>query len=108
MATGARGRAAPFKGASLPGVLQLRSAADAEKLKLALRPGARVVIVGGGYVGMEVAASARALEAEGVVIEREARLLARVGCPQLSSFFFRYHRQRGRGFWLWRFVTDLG
>jgi 3-phenylpropionate/trans-cinnamate dioxygenase ferredoxin reductase subunit len=107
MATGARARAAPFKGASLPAVLQLRTAADAEKLKLALRPGARVVIVGGGYVGMEVAASARALEAEVVVIERETRLLARVACPQLSSFFLRYHRQRGVDFRLGRSVTDV-
>lgn len=107
LATGARARTAPFEGASLPLVLELRTAADAEKLKLALKPGARVVIVGGGYVGLEVAASARALGAEVVVVEREARPLARVACSQLSSFFLRYHSQRGVTFRLGRSVTSV-
>jgi 3-phenylpropionate/trans-cinnamate dioxygenase ferredoxin reductase subunit len=88
-------------------VLELRTAADAEKLKLALKPGARVVIVGGGYVGLEVAASARALGAEVVVVEREVRPLARVACSQLSSFFLRYHSQRGVTFRLGRSVTSV-
>jgi 3-phenylpropionate/trans-cinnamate dioxygenase ferredoxin reductase subunit len=107
LATGARARTVPFPGSSLPMVLELRTVADAEKLKLALKPGAKVVIVGGGYVGLEVAASARMLQAEVVVIEREARLLARVACPQLSSFFLRYHRQRGVDFRLGRCVTAV-
>jgi len=107
LATGARARTAPFEGTSLPVVLELRTAADAEKLKLALKPGARVVIVGGGYVGLEVAASARALGAEVVVVEREARPLARVSCSQLSNFFLRYHSQRGVTFRLGRSVSSV-
>jgi 3-phenylpropionate/trans-cinnamate dioxygenase ferredoxin reductase component len=107
LATGARARAAPFTGASLPGVLELRTVADAEKLKLALKPGARVVVVGGGYVGLEVAASARTLGAEVVVVEREPRLLARVACAELSRFFWRYHGQRGVDFRLARSVASV-
>ncbi len=95
IATGARARALPVSGADLYGVTALRDAADAERLKTTLGPGRRLAVVGGGYVGLEAAASARALGAEAVVIEREARVLARVACPELSDFFTAYHRDRG-------------
>ncbi|HKT54233.1 MAG TPA: FAD-dependent oxidoreductase, partial [Caulobacteraceae bacterium] len=95
LATGARPRRLPLRGADLDGVLVLRTAADAEALKLALGPGKRIAVVGGGYIGLEVAASARALGADAVVIEREPRLLARTACPALSDFFYGYHRARG-------------
>jgi 3-phenylpropionate/trans-cinnamate dioxygenase ferredoxin reductase subunit len=52
-------------------------------------------VIGGGYIGLEAAASARALGAQAVVIEREPRVLARVACAVLSDFFERYHRQKG-------------
>ncbi|WP_439815096.1 NAD(P)/FAD-dependent oxidoreductase [Zavarzinia sp. CC-PAN008] len=96
LATGARARRLPLPGADLPGVLELRNAADAEALKQALSgTGRKIAVVGGGYVGLEVAASARALGAEVVVVEREARVLARVACAELSNFFQDYHRGRG-------------
>jgi 3-phenylpropionate/trans-cinnamate dioxygenase ferredoxin reductase subunit len=91
-ATGARPRRIPLPGLELPGVLELRTAADADLLKAALRPGTRLAVVGGGYIGLEAAASARALGAEVIVLEREARLLARVACPLLSDFFAAQHR----------------
>ena len=95
LATGSTARKLPVPGADDPRVLELRDAADADRLKAALRPGIRVVIVGAGYVGLEVAASARALGCEAVVIEREARVLARVATPQLSAFFETYHASKG-------------
>lgn len=95
IATGARARKLPVPGADLKGVLELRTAADAEALKGALGPGKRLAVVGGGYVGLEAAASARALGAEAVIIEREARCLARVACEPLSTFFQDYHRKHG-------------
>ncbi|HEX4742467.1 MAG TPA: FAD-dependent oxidoreductase [Caulobacteraceae bacterium] len=95
LATGARPRELPVPGADLEGVLVLRSAADAEALKAALGPGTRLAVIGGGYIGLEVAASARALGGEAVVIEREPRILARVSCATLSDFFTDYHRARG-------------
>lgn len=95
LATGARPIQLPIPGADLDGVLFLRTAEDAEKLKAALGPGKRLAVVGGGYIGLEAAASARALGAEAVVIEREQRLLARVACEQLSSFFKAKHEANG-------------
>jgi 3-phenylpropionate/trans-cinnamate dioxygenase ferredoxin reductase subunit len=79
-------------------VFELRSAADAEALKAALTPGRRLAVIGGGYIGLEVAASARALGCEAVVLERECRLLARVASEPLSDFFHAYHTARGVGF----------
>jgi len=98
LATGARARQLPIPGADLAGVLALRTAADAELLKHALGPGKRLAVVGGGYVGLEAAASARALGSEVVVIERESRVLARVACETLSHFFQDYHGARGVAF----------
>jgi 3-phenylpropionate/trans-cinnamate dioxygenase ferredoxin reductase subunit len=95
LATGSRARPLPIPGADLKGVLSLRSAADAEELKAALGPGKRLAVIGGGYIGLEAAASGRALGAEVVVLEREPRILARVACEVLSSFFQSYHEARG-------------
>ncbi len=95
IATGARARPLPVPGAELDGVMSLRSAADAERLKAVLGPGKTLAVVGGGYIGLEAAASARALGANAVVIEREARILARVACETLSTFFTDYHRAKG-------------
>ncbi len=96
LATGARARRLILPGADLAGVLELRTAADAEALKMVLGAGGKTLaIIGGGYVGLEAAASARALGAEAVVIEVMPRVLARVASEPLSRFFQDYHRARG-------------
>jgi 3-phenylpropionate/trans-cinnamate dioxygenase ferredoxin reductase component len=95
LATGSRARALPIPGKDLHGIHQLRNIADADALIAALQPGRRMVIIGGGYIGLEVAASARALGAEVTLIEREPRILARVACERLSNVFAAYHRSRG-------------
>ena len=95
LATGARARPLVAPGSDLTGVMALRSAADAEQLTACLGPGKRLAVIGGGYIGLEAAASARALGAEAVVIEVMPRVLARVACEVLSSFFQDYHRARG-------------
>jgi len=95
LALGSRARKLDLPGIGLAGILELRSAADADQLKAAIGPGRRVAIIGGGYIGLEAAASARALGAEVVVIERESRVLARVACLSLSEFFQDYHRRHG-------------
>jgi len=107
LATGARARRLALPGGEMAGVLELRTAADAEALKAGLGPGRRLLIVGGGYVGLEVAASARALGAEVTVVEREPRILARVAHPTLSDFFMDYHRGRGVAFALNAWVEAL-
>jgi 3-phenylpropionate/trans-cinnamate dioxygenase ferredoxin reductase subunit len=95
IATGARAIALPIPGAELSGVMFLRTAADAEQLKAQVGPGKTLAVVGGGYIGLEVAASGRALGAQVIVLEREDRLLARVACPELSDFFRGYHETHG-------------
>lgn len=107
LAMGARARRLDAPGADLAGVHVLRSAADAEAIKALLGPGRTLAVVGGGYVGLEVAASARALGAEVVVLEREPRLLARVACEVLSRFFQTYHEDRGVRFELAADVTGF-
>ena len=95
LATGARARRIALPGLELDGVLELRTSADADRLKAALRPGTHLAIIGGGYIGLEAAASARALGAEATVIELQSRLLARVAHETLSVFVHDYHRARG-------------
>jgi 3-phenylpropionate/trans-cinnamate dioxygenase ferredoxin reductase subunit len=91
LATGARPRMLRTPGHDLAGVLALRSVADADLLQAALTRGSRLVVIGGGYIGLEVAASARALGVAVTVVEREARVLARVASTPLSEFFTRAH-----------------
>ena len=95
LATGSRNRPLPVEGVDLNGVLELRSAAHADALQAALAPGKRLAVVGGGFIGLEVAASARKLGAAATVIEREPRLLSRVVCPTVSAFFSKRHREEG-------------
>ncbi len=107
LATGARAIALPIPGADLSGILFLRTAAHAEALKATVGPGKTLAVVGGGYIGLEVAASGCALGAEVVVIEREARLLARVAAEPLSTFFKAYHEKHGVRFELGASVTGF-
>ena len=95
LATGSENRKLDVPGALQGELLELRSLEDAERLKQALGPGRRLAIIGGGYIGLEAAASARSLGAEAVVIELAPRVLARVACEELSTFFEAYHRARG-------------
>jgi 3-phenylpropionate/trans-cinnamate dioxygenase ferredoxin reductase subunit len=95
LATGSTARWLNLPGADREELLELRTLAHAERLKAALAPGRRLAIVGGGYIGLEAAASARTLGAEAVVIERMDRVLARVASKTLSDFFTAYHRKHG-------------
>jgi len=95
LATGAVARRLHVPGVDLANVCELRTRGDADFLAKHLSPGRRIVIVGGGYVGLEVAASARHLRAEPVVFEREPRVLARVASPELASWLTEHHRQQG-------------
>jgi len=95
LATGCYPRLLPVPGHDLAPILALRTLADADRLRPLLHPGARIAIIGAGYIGFEVAASARMLGADVVVIEREARVLPRVASIPLSDFFQRRHAATG-------------
>jgi 3-phenylpropionate/trans-cinnamate dioxygenase ferredoxin reductase subunit len=95
LATGARNRVLPLAGADLDGTLMLRSAAEAATLRAALAGADRLVIVGGGFIGLEVAASARARGTEVTVLEAAPRLMGRAVSPAISAFFLEAHRAMG-------------
>lgn len=95
IATGSTARTLPLPGTHLSGVLSLRTLDDAHVLGAALTAGGPLVIVGGGYVGMEVAAVARKADIDVTIIEREPRALARVASPELSLLLTKYHQERG-------------
>jgi 3-phenylpropionate/trans-cinnamate dioxygenase ferredoxin reductase subunit len=95
LATGAAPRRLPVPGADLDGVQVLRRLADAEALREQVRAGGPVVVVGGGYVGLEVAAAARGHGVPATVIERADRVLARTASPALSAILRQYHTARG-------------
>jgi len=95
LATGSTARHLAVPGADRPDLIELRTSADAERLKSRLGKGRRLVIVGGGYVGLEAAASARALATEVVLLERLDRVLKRVASKPLSAFFTERHRAAG-------------
>ncbi|PWN04272.1 pyridine nucleotide-disulfide oxidoreductase [Nocardioides silvaticus] len=97
LCTGARPRRLLVPGALLGGVYYLRTAKDVELIRGAASPGQRAVIVGGGYVGLETAASLRALGLDVTVLEATERVLERVTAPEVSAFFERIHRDAGVG-----------
>jgi 3-phenylpropionate/trans-cinnamate dioxygenase ferredoxin reductase subunit len=95
IATGALPRRPRIPGAALDGVHLLRTVADADALRRALTAGARVTVVGAGWIGCEVAATARALGADVTLIERAGAPLERVLGPTLGAFFAQVHREHG-------------
>jgi 3-phenylpropionate/trans-cinnamate dioxygenase ferredoxin reductase subunit len=80
-------------GGGLPGVFTLRNIADVEAMAPELVSGRKLLIVGGGYIGLEAAAVARKFELEVTVVEMAERILQRVAAPQTSDFFRTLHQQ---------------
>ena len=95
VATGSRPRRLNVPGADTPGVLLLRTLTDSTALKAALRPGLKLVIAGGGFIGMEVAATARGRGAEVTVLEMGQAVYGRFADATLSDFFRRFLESHG-------------
>jgi 3-phenylpropionate/trans-cinnamate dioxygenase ferredoxin reductase component len=95
LATGCEPRRLDLPGAELVGVHYLRRVADVDQLRAELVPGRRGVIIGGGYIGLEVAATCRELGVEVTVLEAADRVMARVASPAVSRFFEDEHARRG-------------
>jgi len=95
LSTGARSRPLTCPGAHLPGIHYLRAIADVDAIRLGLRPGARVVIIGGGYIGLEAAATARKLGCAVTVLEMADRVMNRVVASSVSEYFEHEHRTQG-------------
>ena len=95
LATGSRPRRLPVPGADLAGVHYLRTLADADRIRAECAPGGRLLVIGGGYIGLEVAATARELGMEVTVLEMAERVMSRVTCPEVSRFYEAEHARRG-------------
>ncbi|MEC5151772.1 FAD-dependent oxidoreductase [Cryobacterium sp. GrIS_2_6] len=95
LTTGAVPRTIPFEGSELEGVSYLRTATEATVLEQQLREARNVVVVGGGFIGLEVAAGARAAGKNVTVLEAAPRLVGRAVSEQTSEFYLQAHRRRG-------------
>jgi 3-phenylpropionate/trans-cinnamate dioxygenase ferredoxin reductase subunit len=95
LAVGARPRRITVPGSELDGVHYLRGLDDAADLKAELRRAGDVVVIGGGFIGLEAAAVAREAGKRVAVVETAPRLIARAVAPVVSEFYLRAHQRRG-------------
>jgi 3-phenylpropionate/trans-cinnamate dioxygenase ferredoxin reductase subunit len=95
LATGSRGRHLPHLPPSLANVVVLRNAADAQRLRGLLDAAAHLTVLGGGFIGLEIAATARARGKQVTVLEAAPRLLMRSVSPELAEHVLAVHRASG-------------
>lgn len=96
LTTGSRPRRLPAGiGGDLANVFTVRTLADVDRMAPAFRPGARALIVGGGYIGLEAAAVAAKLGLEVTLIEAAPRILQRVAAAETADYFRRLHQAHG-------------
>lgn len=95
LATGTRPRELSIAGRELANVLELRNLAQAGRLRAALSVASQIAIVGGGFIGLEVAAVARAMGRRVTVVEAGNRILGRSATPDTSAHLLRLHRKDG-------------
>src|SRR6267154_109028 len=95
LTTGARVRRLRCPGAELSGIHYLKTIADVDGLQAEFAPGKRIAIVGGGYIGLEVAAVGAKRGLDVTVFEAMDRLMARAVSPQLSAFYAGEHEKAG-------------
>ena len=95
LTVGARVRRLTTPGSDLDGILYLRDVDDAQQLRTRLADASRVVVVGGGFIGLEAAAVARAQDKDVTVVEAADRLIARAVAPVVSEFYRQAHERRG-------------
>jgi 3-phenylpropionate/trans-cinnamate dioxygenase ferredoxin reductase component len=95
LCTGAVSRQLTCPGADLPGVHYLRGIGDVPKIQQGLKPGSRTVVIGGGYIGLETAATARKMGCTVTVLEMADRVMNRVVAANVSEYFAHEHRTQG-------------
>lgn len=107
LATGSRNARPPIANLDLENVLMLRSLADAEDLRIRFSAARHVLVVGGGFIGMEFAAFAAGVGVSATVIEGADRLMARAVSDVVSQHFLKDHQSRGTRIRLGQFVSEL-
>ncbi|QUM71692.1 NAD(P)/FAD-dependent oxidoreductase [Sphingopyxis granuli] len=94
-AAGGAPRMLPIPGGALPGVQGVRTRADADAMKAASETARQIVVIGGGYIGLEAAAVLTRAGKQVVLLEAQDRVLARVAGEALSRFYEKEHREHG-------------
>ena len=107
LATGSRVRTLPIPGADLAGIFYLRSISDVLAIQPNFTAGRKLVIVGAGYIGLEVAAVAVQHGLDVTVVETEQRVMNRVVAPEISAFFHDVHAKAGVKFEFGRMVQEF-
>jgi 3-phenylpropionate/trans-cinnamate dioxygenase ferredoxin reductase subunit len=92
---GAESRRLPCPGVTLPGVHYLRGLKDVGPIQAGVKPNGRVVVIGGGYIGLETAATCRGMLCDVTVLEMADRIMNRVVAPRVSQYFAAEHRTHG-------------
>ncbi|MFQ5935161.1 MAG: NAD(P)/FAD-dependent oxidoreductase [Acidiferrobacterales bacterium] len=95
LATGSAPRRLDVPGANLPGVCYLRSIPHADHIQTYMGRGKRMVVIGGGYIGLEVSSIGAQKGMHVTVLEMADRILNRVTAPEMSAFFEQLHREQG-------------
>ncbi|MCZ6458041.1 MAG: FAD-dependent oxidoreductase [Gammaproteobacteria bacterium] len=95
IATGSRPRILHIDGSDLPGIYYFRTVADVDAIRAQMSAGKKLVIVGGGYIGLEVASVSVTSGLEVHVLEMEERILQRVTTPEMSRYYHDLHSSRG-------------
>lgn len=95
IATGSRPREIAIKGADASRINYLRTLDDSRAIERRVRPGARIALIGAGFIGLEAAAALKARDCSVTVIEQAPMLLPRLRCPQMSAAVLAHHRARG-------------
>lgn len=106
-AAGVRPRALPVPGAGLLGVAMIRELADTDHVRVLLEGARSAVVVGGGYIGLEAAATLRKQGLDVVVVEAQDRVLQRVTGPFVSDYYAARHTREGVGFRLGAGVSAI-
>ncbi|WP_262690270.1 NAD(P)/FAD-dependent oxidoreductase [Kordiimonas aestuarii] len=107
LAVGGHARRLSCKGADLAGIHYVRTMTDTDAMRGEFNTAKRIVIVGGGYIGLEVAAVARRAGKDVTILEAADRILARVVAPEVSAFYTRLHTEEGVDIHTGEMVTEV-
>lgn len=105
--TGSRARKLNLPGCQLGGIFYLRSLNDVDLIRTSMGSAKKLCVIGGGYVGLEVAAVARKAGLNVTVIETQDRILQRVTTPEMSDYYHQLHTERGVNIMLNQAVTGF-
>ena len=105
--TGSRARKLNLPGCQLGGIFYLRSLNDVDLIRASMGSAKKLCVIGGGYVGLEVAAVARKAGLDVTVIETQERILQRVTTPEMSDYYHQLHSERGVNIMLNQAVTGF-